>query len=145
MWLFIYFSTTIGIVVCKVLTGKKYAVTKVEKTAIPDGYHTKYVELNSVVDPHYVVDPLYVVPSPDLILPLGVIQCVKGAPKAPKLNVASTSGILPDLAGKYICDYCEIQMRKSCQFIILNFPEVIMCFFLRSSCSKSRRRKGCSF
>jgi len=88
-----------GIVVCKVLTGKKYAVTKVEKTAIPDGYHTKYVELNSAVDPHYVVDPLYVVPSPDLILPLGVIQCVKGAPKAPKLNVASTSGILPDLAG----------------------------------------------
>lgn len=85
-----------GIVVCKVLTGKKYAVNKVEKTAIPDGYHTKYVNLNH--------DPLYVVPSPDLILPLGVIHCVKGAPKAPlaRLNGASASGSLPDLAGKYM-------------------------------------------
>ena len=47
-------------------------------------------------------DPLYVVPSPDLILPLGVIQCVKGAPNAPlaRINGASASGSLPDLAGK---------------------------------------------
>jgi hypothetical protein len=56
-----------GVVACRVLSGKKFYVNDPNADDIPEGYHTKFVDLGA--------NTMLVVPNADQILPLGVIHC----------------------------------------------------------------------